>query len=442
MAPNPKSTSSRVSKQKKNVYTPKKTRTNFLDIPTELREQIYNAVLNATPLSLYSLVLTGRQISREARPYLFKQSLVFDGQSELHEWLKTVNHSYLHYVTNIQFKLHDIDPDEIVGALGKRLRRMGMSGPPEPHSDPYKQACDMELGRLQEAFRLLPKVTHFTILTITKADPQPPYRMLYNFCKMLSQSLPNLISLTNHEDSLPMSFVAPLQKLRRLSFPGVTAGPSKEITKAFGELPSLTELQVCRPDPSSVERGRRAPYSVDGVRCDVPDIIRGISRLESFAFSELMSEDCQSGDDEQEMAEAIMESIGALERHKSWLRSLTIITDVDLEARMQKRIAAFIKSSRLKYLEMSDTDFPPFGYLPRTIETVVLRSSLEGKRFCSWLEKLVAMARRYNNELPSLAEIAICVDWVLDLPEAKHKAWAAKELRTLGIDFWWRRSEG
>ena len=441
MTPNSKGTAPRVPKQEKAVSTPKKTRTDFLDIPTELRERVYDAVLNQNPSSLYNLILTNRQISREAQPYLFKQSLLFDGQSELHEWLRTVHPRFLPYVTNIQFKLHDIDPEEIVGALGKRLRRFGLSGSSEPMSDPYKQACDLELRRLQEAFQQLPRVTHLTILEITKADPQPPYRMLCHFFEMLVQSFPNLISLTSHEDSLPIGFVSPLHKLRRLRFPGIAPGRTQAVTKALSELPSLIELEVCRPGPNGTERGRHAPYYVGRERCDIAGIIQGISRLESLAFSELLSEHA-SEDDKKEMTNAIIDSISALERHKHSLRSLKIIIDFKLETWMQKKIATFIKSSRLTYLETFDTDFPPFEYLPATIETVVLRSSLLRKPFQSWLENLVAMTQHYSDEFPNLTEIVVYVNDAVGLPEAKHRSWASKALRKLGIDFWWRRMEG
>ena len=442
MAPKPKSTAPRMPKQEKNISTPNKTRTRLLDIPTELREQVYDAVLHENPSSLYNLALTSRQISREAIPYLFKQSLVFDGQSELHEWLKTVRPSYLHYVTTIQFKLHDIDPEKIVGALGQRLRRTGLSGPSEPLSDPYKQACDQELGHLYEAFRMLPKVTHFTILPITRADPRPPYRMLYHFFEMLVRSFPNLISLTNYEDSLPMGFVTPLHKLRRLNFPGIAPDPPEVLTKALCELPSLVDLEVYRPDPTRADRGRHAPYSVVRERCDVAGIVRGVFRLESFAFSELRSEHHQSENNTQEIIDAIIDSISALERHKPWLQSLKLLMDFQLEPWIQKKIATFVQSSRLTHLETFDKDLPQFGYLPATIETIALRSSLLRKPFHSWLEKLVAMTQHHNDELPNLTEIVVFANDAVDLLEAKHKSWASRELRKLGIHFWWRRSEG
>lgn len=444
MAPESKSTAPHVSKHKTYDSTTRKTRSCLLDIPRELREHVYGAILNTSPSSLYNLILTNRQISREARPYLFKQSLVFDGQSELYEWLRTVDHAYLRLVVNIQFKLHDIDPEGIVGALGKRLRQVAISGPSKrPDKDPYTEACQLEIGRLGKAFRLLPHVRHFTILATTKADPQPSYRMLGWFSEMLVESFPNLISLTSHEDMLAIPFVYPLHKLRRLRFSGITTSMPAHVTSVLSEMPSLVELEVCRPNPASVERKvLSASGAVRPMRCDIADIIRNISELRTLAFYDISSKNDHSEVADEEMTATIMESISSLERHKRSLRELTILIDLDFEPWMQKELATFIKSSRITHLETFDTDCPPLGYLPATIETVVLRSGLLRVPFKSWLEKLVSMAQHYNDELPEFTEAVIYLKGPPIPSEDTLKRWASKEMRKLGIQLWWRRWDG
>lgn len=433
----------RVSKHKTKVSTTREKGAHLLGIPPELRQQIYGAVLNTSPSSLYNLVLTNRHISRETKPYLFKQFLVFDGQTELLEWLRTIDHTFLGLVTDIQFKLHDIDPEGIVGALGKRLRQVVISNSSNrPAKDPYKEACDLELEHLEKAFRILPKVKRFTILATTKADSQPPCHMLCAFSDMLVRCFPNLISLAYHEDVLPIDFISPLHKLRRLRFPGITTNTPKRVTSIIGQLPSLVELEVCRPDPNSAERVPSVSRAVRRIRCDIPDIIRGISGLESLAFYEFLSKNNHSEAAQAEMTEAVMESINALERHKLSLRSLKILIDLDLQTWMRKKIAMFVKSSHLTHLETFDSDFPPLGYLPTTMETIVLRSGLLRVPFQSWLEEFVSMAQYYNYELPHLTEVVIYLNNPIRPSDEKHKGWASKEMRKLGIQLWWRRWDG
>ena len=443
MAPKSKPAPHHVSKHKTKVYTTKEKRAHLLRIPPELREEIYRAVLNTSPLSLFSLLLTNRHISRETKPYLFKQSLVFDGQTELLEWLRTVDHTFLDLVTDIQFKLHDIDPEGIVRALSERLQQAVNSGSSDrPAKDPYKEACDLELERLEKAFRLLPKVKRFTILATTKADSRPPYRMLCAFSDMLVRCFPNLNSLSCHEEILPMDFISPLHKLRRLRFPGIAANTPKRATNIIGQLPSLVELEVCRPSPNPAERVLSVSRAVRRIRCDIPGIVRGISALESLAFYEFLSKDHHSEAAQEEMTDAIMDSINALERHKPSLRSLTILIDLDLETWMVKKIARFVKSSCLTYLETFDSDFPPLGYLPATIKTIVLRSGLCNVHFESWLKKLVVMAQHYKDNLPNFTEMVIYLNNPVRPSEEKYKGWASKEMHQLGIQLWWRRWDG
>ncbi len=444
MAPKSKTTAPLVSKHKTNDSTARKSRSRLLGIPTELREHVYGAILNTSPSSLYNLLLTNRQISRESKPYLFKQSLVFDGQSELYEWLRTVDHAYLRLVVDMRFKLHDIDPEGIIGALGKRLRQAAISDPSNrPDKDPYTEACQLEIGRLEKAFRLLPNVKHFTILATTKADPQPPYRMLSWFSEMLVMSFPNLMSLTSYEDMLAIPFVYPLDKLRRLRFPGISTSMPAQVTSVLSEMQSLVELEVCRPDPTSAERKiLSVSGAVERKRCDVADIIRNISELETLAFYEIPSNNDYSEAAEEEMTETIMDSISALERHKPSLRNLTILIDLDFEPWMQKKIATFIKSSRITHLETFDTDCPPLGYLPATIEAIVLRSGVLRVPLKPWLEKLIAMAQHYNDELPYFTETVIYLKGPPIPSDDNLKRWASKEMRKLGIQLWWRRWDG
>ena len=445
MAPKSKSVAPRVSKQKKKVSIPREKNSQILSLPRELREQIYQAVLDISPTSLYDLLLINRQISGEAKPYLFQQTLIFDGQSELQKWLKTIDHSFLKLVVAIQFKLHDVDPDEIVGALGKRLRRATASGSSNSSDrDEYSEACELDVRRLEKAFRLFPNVKHFTIAATTKADPQPPSYMLASFVRLLIASFPNLISLTSHDD-LPMEYVHCLRKLRRLRFRGIGTNSSLEVANILGNLPSLVELEVYRPAPDSAEASLSIFTAFDRFRYDIGDIVGEISDLESLTLYEYMGKKDNKELPREvrvEMTDAFMGSISALERHRPTLRHLTILIDVHLEPSMQKQIAMFVKSSHLLYLETIDRDFPPLGYLPATIETIVLRGGLHALPFRPWLEKLVAMVQHYNGELPNLVEVVIYRNGPSTPSDENHKRWASAQMRNFGIQAWWRVWDG
>lgn len=122
----------------------------FLNLALELREIIYNHILATRPELLFQLLLVNRQLSTEVLPFLYKRPHTFDGQASLFTWLNVVDHSQLRHVVDIKFKLQDIDPAKIVGALSKRLREANISrnrGPDVPDS-PYSEACDLEVKRI------------------------------------------------------------------------------------------------------------------------------------------------------------------------------------------------------------------------------------------------------------------------------------------------------
>ena len=100
----------RVGKKGSSAQAPRKPKLQFLTIPLEIREHIYNDLLRVRPASLFDLLLTNRQLAREGKPFLYRQPLTFDGQSELVDWLRNADRACLRHVVEIHFKLHDIDP--------------------------------------------------------------------------------------------------------------------------------------------------------------------------------------------------------------------------------------------------------------------------------------------------------------------------------------------
>jgi len=94
-----------------------RTRLSFHTIPLEIREHIYNELLGIAPSTIFDLLLTNRQIASEAKPFLYRQPLIFDGQAEFVSWLRSVDRTCLRHVVEVHFKLHDIDPIKIVGAF-------------------------------------------------------------------------------------------------------------------------------------------------------------------------------------------------------------------------------------------------------------------------------------------------------------------------------------
>lgn len=455
----PKPSKASAAPNAKSTKAAKKPMPHLLTIPLELREHIYAELLPEDASALFQLLLTNRQLSREAKPFTFKQPLAFDGQSELYAWLPRVDRRFLRYVTDVQFKLHDIDPEKIVGALGKRLRQANITAANSAHApegNPYDEACDLEIERLGHAFSFLPNVKHFTVLPSTDADPRPSYHMLVSFSNLLSHRFPHLLTLTNHEEFLPARFLPSLQNLRRLCFSGMSTSAPAEVTAVVRGLPNLVELEINRldADTSGRQSDRYSRIATSHI-CNYAELTRGLPRLKSLAF---YGESCDQDEDEEddddddddededdvaEIPEATRIFMGALDGHRSPLQKLRIFASVDssYETRVQKKLATF-KTSNLVHLETFHAHFPGFDFLPGSLRTLVLWSSERDVPFESSMKALVSTARQHRSSVPNLGNILINLD-VEDWDEVRGaRRWLYEQMKTLGIRLSWKYWDG
>lgn len=420
---------------------------HFLTIPLELREHIYAALIPDDPCSLVSLLLTNRQLSREAKPFLFRQSLSFDGQAELYGWMQTVDRSFLRYVGDIQFKLHDIDPEKIVGALGKRLRQANITAANSaqaPVGNPYHEACDMEIERLGRAFSFLPNVKRFTILSSTDSDPRPSHHMLVAFSTLISLRFPLLTALTNQEEFLPVSFMSTMHGLQRFCFSGMTTSSPAEVTAIFQGFHNLVDLEINRLGRENSGRQTELYFrAATTQQCNYGELMRCIPNLESLAFYGEPYDEEEEEDDDDEMPDMTYHFLVALDGHGCPLQKLRIFANVSAgsEGWTQKKLASF-HTSYLVHFETFHAHLPPLKYLPKTLETLVLWTSESEIDIGSSMKELVSMAGDCQSSIPRLAEIVIHLDvedWE-GLGGARRIV--AQKLLALGIRLRWKRWDG
>ena len=420
---------------------------HFLTIPLELREHVYADLIPDDPCSLFPLLLTNRQLYREAKPFLFRQSLSFDGQAELYGWIQAVDRTFLRYVVDIHFKLHDIDPEKIVGALGKRLRQANITAANSaqaPAGNPYHEACDLEMERLGRAFSFLPNVKHFTILSSTDSDPRPSYHMLVAFSNLLAVRFPHLVSLTNQEEFLPVSFMFKMQNLQRFSFSGMTTSSPAEVTAMFHEFHNLAHLEVNLLDRETSGRQSELYFRIAKTQqCNYGELMRCIPNLESLSFYGESGGEEKDEEDEDEMSDLTKSFLVALDGRGCPLQTLRILANVGagFEGWTQKKIASF-HTSHLVHLETFHAHLPPIKYLPPTLETLVLWTSESAVDIGSSMKELVGMVGEFRSAVPRLAEIVIHLDVEDWDGVGGARRVVSQKMLALRIRLWWKRWDG
>ena len=312
--PRPQSSSKTAKGKNRAVTRPCTRELHFVDLALELRENVYGHILEESPGSLFTLFLVNRQLSREVQPFLFKRPLTFDGQEDMYQWLGHVNGKFLRHVRDVSFKLHDINPDEIAGALGKRLQqasitRSSNSRGPDTKENPYFEACHLDLKRVASAFRSFPNIQRFRVLGYTMRDPQPHERTLNAFSQLIGQSFPILHTLHSELEDLPIDFLSEKLNLRRLRFPGTTTTDEEELEEALEDL-NLDELAIHRSQDYSYE---------EDLGC-MPSFLEYLPPLKSLALLD------ESENGNRRLAgEVFLGSGQALTRHQHSLRSLRLL---------------------------------------------------------------------------------------------------------------------
>ena len=392
-------------------------RTRFLTIPLELRENIYTYLTDdESSESLLNLLEVNQQLFREAKPFLYKRKLIFEGQSELFTWLRRVGRDYLRHVADIGFQLHDIKPGEIVGALGKRLRqadRASTNGAKATMSDnPYHEACDDEVGRIAQAFSLMPNVKRLSIIPCSEGDPRPSYRMLISFSRMLARSFPNLHTLLNKESSLPINFVTNKPKLRRLQIPSRTPSSSAEVAAVFSALP-ITKLAIYGAEAPAVPS---LPH-----RDVVAEMLRAVRPLDELTLYE--SEVKYSPSDA--VHDALVKSPDAIGKHLQSLEALKVLVEYSEETprapATMAQLQRFLKFSTIERLEMAEPLIFALDHrLPSSIETFVIRLDRPDLdvELSERVDNLLGQFEKFTDELkrpggarlPDLREVVIAFE--------------------------------
>ena len=416
---------------------------HLLSLPLELRESIFSfLVVEESSETLLNLILVNRQLYKEAKPFLFKRPLLFEGQSELFIWLDSVNPSDLRHVADLTIQLHDIRPDEIVGALGKRLRQAdrarldGGSQGPSTRDNPYHEACELEVKRIGEAFSLMPNVRKLSIFPCTEADPRPSHRMLIQFSKMLARSFPKLETLFSKEKSLPINFVTNKPRLNRLQIPSFCSSSCAETAAVFSSL-SINRLAFY--GASSAPTTSSVPHTEV-----VADALRAVRPLQELTLYEsdvkLLSRDVAH--------ELFVRSPDAIGKHLQSLRSLKILVEYTPEIPRASitlnNLRKFLLASHVERLEMAEPlVFTLDHRLPRSVSTYVIRldrpdsSGDLSERFENLVERFEHLTNNLfccgENQLPNLKEIVIVLDSEEDqeeIEESEEKLVQARGLFT------------
>ncbi|KAL8672345.1 MAG: hypothetical protein Q9168_003198 [Polycauliona sp. 1 TL-2023] len=353
---------------------------HLLRIAPELREQIYRELLHDRPSSLFHLLVVNRQISREVKPWTFRQPLTFNGQQSLYRWLALVDPGFLPNVINIRLVLHDLMPDQIMVALGERLAKARLSHiGSQPSGWAYDEAFDRELWRIRSAISRFTNLRSFTLLENASGDPEPPHRMLIALAALLLRELP-LVSFMMPHSVRYATDQSQFPTLRHLQISGYKTRQTLGFPQIFEPFPNLCSLQICNGVQCLTPENRERSI------CQQPIGPSGtLPTLKELVVCMYSNEDRPRGN-HSTFGLFELDTL-AIRKYAKSLEVFKLLCKrwVDRSSRPMQQFFSFVQSSSLKHVETGFWWTPLPNEYPKSITTIAIRFEDCYSRFADWL---------------------------------------------------------
>ncbi len=379
------------------MVTAAPVRSPFLDLPLEIREQVYGGLFSDSTCKTVQMLRTSQQIYAEAQAFLYKRPLAFASQFDMYDWIKKSTPQNLRYVQCIRIRLVDVIGHE--GLDTSKIQDYRKSCP-----SPITRSYEEDLQRFASALKSVPNVRSLTLYKHRAAESDH-FREYHRACfNLITRQSSGLRSLSFYVHQVPLDFLPALRSLQSLRFTGFSTSTPKDTLTYLRKLPALEEMELFGPPPGLAFHQRRGYIGPKTVQSLSADVVRGLTPLKSFTICEMR--DSVSGVDEV-FAEPVM--LHALaQTHGKSLRKLRISTDFLPSPASRNALMSLLAASAIQTLELGwpGLDGRVVDVLPPSIRClqITVGGALPP-------DELVARLVARRAQLASLAEVVIRTDW-------------------------------
>lgn len=387
----------------------------FLQLPSEVRDGIYNQLLDQRS-SLFNLLTVSRCISREVQPWLFRLPVIFDGQKSLFRWLSKVDPGFIRYVGTIRLRLHDLDPDQVADAFRERLRRTKIQGHSKGIGSPYVESVALESFRIRSALGMFTNLRSMTILSHNGTHPLAPHIMTEHLVKNVLEVTPATILSVPHE-SLSLFTADTDATIQRLRLTDYALVQSPHLPGYMQSLPMVSDLHLCG------EIGNLSRKSSFHRKRSDPDMThwKSLPRLRLRKMTICLHDVPSDEVYEPSPYGALHRHITAIAQHGTSLNTFRLWCDlwVGHSDPVKAQLASFLKYSSLEHIDTGYWWTPSLHHYPSTVSTITVRFNTDHRCFPNWLQRLhdaIDPPRvRFLAKHPQLKEIMLYLP-----PEAQH----------------------
>ncbi|KAI9795618.1 MAG: hypothetical protein M1833_006939 [Piccolia ochrophora] len=368
-----------------------------MDLPLEIREQIYGGLLSDRSHRNVQVLRTSQQIYAEAQPFLFKSPLTFQSQFDLYDWMENMERQQLHHVRCISLKLIDVICHDGLDALSIQATQ-------KSSASSLTRIYEADISRLTATLKSLPNLQDLTVYKQMISEPDHIRSFHRSFYGSVSQQCTSLRNFCFYSDQVSLEFLGSLRNLRTLRFTGFSTSTPKGSLKILRKLTRLEGLELFGPPPALGFQHRPGFKGTKVVQSITPEVIQGMRPLRLFTICEV--HDTKGAEDETFLNEKMLLALRSA--HRRTLDRLKISTDFMPSPATVNAMVDLLSASTIHELELGwpGLDEEIFDALPRSLSSLQINvgSSLPPTRAVHSI-----VDRR--KQLPKLRDVTLMIDW-------------------------------
>lgn len=251
----------------------------FLELPLEIRRQIYETTLGLCLADQLSLLSTNHQVYDEGYDFVFRRPLTFSSRMHLQLFVNSHSPDVLGQVRSLRLRLGELEPS----AMETYLRNAIIGIPVSPSDHPYV----LESEAMLSCLRTMPNLKHFSLLPPRQRNRNPaPREFVQHLLAQMPQHTRQLESLSISTDLKSLDFLTDISRLRFLQSSGCSDIDSPSATSVMSHMPCLQELAIIGPSTAFLRR-QKCSLQKGAILAINPDVLSNMQPLKRLTIRDL-----------------------------------------------------------------------------------------------------------------------------------------------------------
>lgn len=307
---------------------------SFLGIPLELRQHIYEEMLQLPARDHIALLCVCKRVFHEGKEHFYHRPLNCDSQDALNLFVLRHAPDTLQQIQTLNVRFQEVDPALMQPALALLVAGLAISSQQHPYFD--------EIERVTRSLTSMSNVKQLSIMRPIERQQNPPSRDFFDsLCSWVQKHYTQLHGLTISVEHTSLRFVSHLRLLRTLEFSGFSVTQPEEMVDILSRLPSLDELRIIGPPRGLCRRQRYGYQHRFVVQSFTDSVLHGMRPLKKLSICEFC---VPTYDDPTFLTNEVLKALYLT--HRDSIRQLTVHSETSLDPSVESLLMAFLMSTK------------------------------------------------------------------------------------------------